>query len=217
MSPVQLKPNFKISDANLKIILYFIIGLIVYLVLTGKLRKARAADQYSQAGTDPNTNYAIGIRQACNPSGIDLMINIDGTFKNDLMIIADQISDLSAVNVAYNRLYNEIMYERLEKELDAKKYLEWIRRAKTIPTTAPVPGSVADVDYVAVRDTVVYSDSNSSQIARRVKAGEPVGKRLGTYKITVNGVAKLYYLVTWTTFIFLTNQGLVLASDVAPE
>ena len=97
MSPVKLTPNFKISDANLKIILYFIIGLIVYLVLTGKLRKQRAADQYSQAGTDPNTNYAIGIRQACNPSGIGLMIDLDGTFANDLMIIADQISDLPAV------------------------------------------------------------------------------------------------------------------------
>lgn len=217
MSPVSLTPNFKLSDQNVKILIYFIIGVIAYLVLTGKLRKARAADQYAQAGTDPNTNYAIGIRQACNPTGIGLLIDIDGTFENDLMIIADQISDLPAVNVAYNRLYNEIMYERLEKELNAKRYLEWVRRAQTVPTSQPVPGSVADVDYVAIRDTVVYSDSDSSKIARRVKAGEPVGKKLATYQIKVGGVAKLYYLVTWTTFIFLTNQGLVLASDVTPE
>lgn len=214
MSPVSLTPNFKLSDQNVKILLYFVIGVVLYLVLTGKLRKFRAANQYEQAGTDPNTNYAIAIHQACNPSGIGWLIDVDATYENDLMIIADQISDLSAVNTAYNKLYSEIMYERLEKELNSAKYSEWVRRARAVPTTKPVPGSVADIiDLYALRDTVIYSDSDSSRIVRRVKPGETIGKRLATYRITVNGVAKLYYLVSWTSFFVLTNQGLVLAAD----
>ncbi|HEV7379957.1 MAG TPA: hypothetical protein VGN64_09205 [Dyadobacter sp.] len=218
MSPTTVAKSLtgvKISDQNLKIILYILGGVIIYFLVTGKIRQARSASQYQKAGTDPNTNYAISIHQACNPTGVDWLINFDGTFENDLMLLADQISNVDKVAAAYLKLYNEIMYERLEKELSSAKYQEWIRRAQASPTTAPIPGSVADLTVLyALRDTIVYSDVDSTKIAKYAKAGATIGKKLNTMLITVKGVKKIYYLVSWKTWGLLHNQGLVLAADV---
>jgi hypothetical protein len=219
MSPVTAAAKsltgIKISDENLKVILYITGAIILYFLVTGKIRQTRSASQYAQAGTDPHTNYAISIHQAANPTGVDFLINFDGTFENDLMLLADQITDVSKVAAAYLKLYDEIMYERLEKELSSAKYQEWIRRAQAAPTTAPIPGSVADLTVLyALRDTIVYSDTDSTQIAKYAKAGATIGKKLNTYQITVKGVKSIWYLVSWKSYLFLNNQGLVLASDV---
>lgn len=213
-SGINITPKIPISSENIKVAQYFIIGIVVWFVITGQLRKYRKAQAYGQAGTDPNTAFAIQVRQACNPSGISFIVDMDGTFVDDLMLIADQISNVNAVNIAYVNLYNENMFERLEKELNSGKFQEWLRRAQSAPTVTNAPSASVQPTLAAVRDTIVYSDTDSRQIARKVKAGETLGTRLRAYSIqNSSGSKNLYYLVSWTSFIFLTNQGLVLASD----
>lgn len=205
--------NLPISPENIKIAEIFIICVVAWITLTGKLRKYRQTTQYEQAGTDPNTAIAIQIRQACNPSGIKLMIELDGTWENDLLLVADQIVDVAAVSTAYSKLYNENMYERLEKELNSTRFQEWLAKAKSKPT-ATKAASVTMVKLAAIKDTTVLSDVDSSKVAKTVKSGETIGTRLRSYNITNSkGETKLYYLVGWNSYIFLYNQGLVLASD----
>jgi len=214
MANVSISPKIPVSPENIKIAQYFIIGLVVWFIVTGQLRKSRQASQYQQAGTDPNTAFAIQVRQACNPSGITMLVDMDGTWENDLMLVADQIGNVDEVNKAYVNLYNENMYERLEKELNSTKFQEWIKRAKATPTVTAAPAANTAVKLVATKDTVILSDTDSTKVARTVKAGQPVGTRLRAFSITnKNGIKNLYYLVSWTSFLFLTNQGLVLAAD----
>lgn len=214
MANISISPKIPVSPENIKIAQYFIIGLVLWLIISGQLRKYRQANQYQQAGSDANTSLAIQVRQACNPSGIKLMVELDGTWENDLMLVADQISNVDAVNAAYVNLYNENMYERLEKELSSTKFQEWLKRAKSTPTVAATTGTNKEVKLEAVKDTVILSDTDSTKVARTVKAGENIGTRLKTYSITnKQGVKSTYYLVSWTSFLFLTNQGLVLAAD----
>jgi hypothetical protein len=215
-------PGFKLSDGNIKILIYFVIGTVLYLVVSGEIRKWRAAKQYALAGNDPNTNQAIGIRQAVNPSGIGIMIDVDFTFVNDLMLIADQIADLPKVATAYNKLYNEIMYERLEKELNATEYQKWIARAQAPPTTVPAAASGTSLNSVYVGKTVkanvltnVLSDTDSTQVVKSVRANEVVGTYLNSYNYKdKKGVTTKYHLVAWTTYLIINNQGLVKANDV---
>jgi hypothetical protein len=214
MAAVKISPNIPISSENIKIAQYFIIGVVVWFVVTGQLRKYRQATAYGQAGSDPNTSNAIQVRQACNPSGIGIAIDFDGTWEDDLMIVADQITNVNAVNAAYVNLYNENMFQRLEKELSATRFQEWQRRAAAQPTTTPVPSYNQPVEVYALRDTVVLRDTDSTKVAKRVKAGETIGKRIKAYSISSkSGGKNLYYLVTWNSFFFLSSQGLVLASD----
>ncbi|WP_353720176.1 hypothetical protein [Dyadobacter sp. 676] len=203
-----------ISPENIKIAEYFVIVVVLVLYFRGQIRKNRQAKQYEQAGTDVNTSHAIQVRQACNPSGINLMIEFDGTWDNDLMLVADQIGDPDAVGKAYLNLYNENMYERLEKELTSAKFQQWVQRAKATPK-AEQTVTATGAKLVAVKDTAVWSDTDSTKVARKVKAGDAVGTRLRAYYITNSaGKKDLYYLVGWTSFLFLYSQGLVPAADV---
>lgn len=204
--------NLPITAQHIKIFQYFIIGIVVYIILTGQIRKARQAKAYNQAGTDPNTAFAIRVRQACNPSGISMLIDVDTTHENDLMLIADELTDVDKVAKAYFNLYNENMYNRLEKELNSKRFQEWLRRAQAAPTANQASGSVGN-ELAAIKETPVFSDTDSSKVVKTVKAGETIGTKIGAYYITSGGVKRLYYLVQWTSFIFLVNQGFVLASD----
>jgi hypothetical protein len=213
MAAVSISPKIPVSPENIKIAQYFIIGVVVWLVLTGQVRKYKQANAYAQAGTNPNTAFAIEVRQSCNPSGMKWLIDMDGTWENDLMLVADQISNLNAVNAQYVALYNENMFERLEKELNATRFQEWMRRAQSAPTTTQVPGASVGGKLAALNDTIVFHATDSTKIAKRVKAGELIGEKIGAYTIKVSGVSKKYWLVQWTSFIFLVNQGLVLASD----
>lgn len=214
MKPINVSTNLPISSENIKIAQYFIIGLVLWFIVTGQLRKYKQAQAYSQAGTDPNTAFAIQVRQACNPSGVKLLIEWDGTWENDLMLVADQITNVNAVNVAYINLYNENMFERLEKELNSTLFQEWMRRAQSAPTTTQAPSSSTPREIYALRDTVVLSDTDTTKVAKRVKAGETIGTRIRAYSISnKQGQKKLYYLVSWTSWFFLYNQGLVLAED----
>lgn len=217
MESINISPKLPISSENIKIAQYFIIGVVVWFLITGQLRKYKQAKAYSQAGTDPNTAFAIQVRQACNPSGVKLLIDLDGTWENDLMLVADQVTNVNAVNVAYVNLYNENMFERLEKELTSTRFQEWMRRAQLAPTATPVPSNNSPVELYALKDTVVLSDTDSTKTAKRVKAGETIGTRLKTFSITNRqGQKKIYYLVSWTSWFFLYNQGLVLAEDTKP-
>lgn len=214
MAAINVTPKIPISSENIKIAQYFIIGVILWFVVTGQLRKYRQAQAYSQAGTDPNTSMAIQVRQACNPSGIKMLVDMDGTWESDLMLVADQITNVNAVNVAYVNLYNENMFERLEKELTSTKFQEWMRRAQSAPTTIPSPSYNTPVEVYALRDTVVLSDTDSTKVAKRVKAGESIGTRIKAFSISNKmGGKNLYYLVRWTSWGFLYNLGLVLATD----
>jgi hypothetical protein len=212
MAAVSISPKIPVSPENIKIAQYFVIGVVVWLVLTGQVRKYKQANAYAQAGTNPNTAFAIEVRQSCNPSGIKFLIDADGTWENDLMLVADQISNLNAVNAQYVALYNENMFERLEKELNATKFQEWMRRAQSAPTTTQAPGAVGG-KLAALNDTIVFHATDSSKISKSVKAGETIGEKIGAYIIKVGGLSKKYWLVQWTSYIFLVNQGLVLASD----
>lgn len=204
-----------ISPENIKIAEYFVIGVVLVLFFRGQIRKSRQAKQYEQTGTDVNTSHAIQVRQACNPSGIGLMIEFDGTWDNDLMLVADQIGNPDEVAKAYLNLYNENMYERLEKELTSAKFQQWIQRAKAAPKAEQTSTAVTTAKLVAVKDTTIWSDTDSTKVARKVKAGDAVGTRLKAYYITNSaGKKNLYYLVGWTPLLFLYSQGLVLAADV---
>jgi hypothetical protein len=213
MSAVSISPKIPISAENVKIFQYTLIGVLIWFLLTGQLRKYRQATQYEKAGTDVNTSYAIQIRQALNPSGITMMIQFDGTYENDLMMVADQISNLNAVNTAYAELYDENMFERLEKELSSKVFQEWQRRASALPVTQQATTINKRVELAALKDTNVFHASNSSKIAKSVKAGQTIGTKIGTYSIGSTGSRKTYYLVQWTSYFFLISQGFVLAEN----
>lgn len=213
MAAVSFSPKIPVSPENIKIAQYFIIGVVLWFVITGQARKYRQANQYQQAGTDANTGFAIQVRQSCNPSGIKLMIDLDGTWESDLMLVADQISNVNAVNQAYVNLYNENMFERLEKELNSTKFQEWLRRAQSAPTTTPAVSTGQGKQIVAINDTKVFSDTDSRIVLKTVKAGQTIGTKIRAFNIRVNGVTRAYWLVSWKEFLFLSNQGLVIASD----
>jgi len=204
----------KINFGDLKIAQYFVIGVIAYIILRKWLDKIRESLAYKNASDDPNTALAIQVRQACNPSGIDWMVEFDGTWKSDLMLVADQIASLDKVNKAYGNLYNENMFKRLEKELNANDFQEWMRRANAAPTVTPGGNVSAPVTLYALRDTNIYFETDSSKVARTVKANETIGTIVKAYDITnKQGKKQRYYLVSWTWLAFFSSRGFVLAAD----
>lgn len=210
-----------VSSRNIEIMQWFVIGIVIYLIVSKEIRKYFTANQYGKAGNDPITNQAIAIRQACNPSGITWMIDFDTTSLSDLMSVADQISAIDKVGDAYRNLYNENMFERLEKELNNEDLNEWLKRARSVPTKAPAQPAgtqIMEVKLLANKNTTVFEFADSSKIAKTVASGEVIGMKKGAWYITSKGVQSLYYVVEWTSiFGLITHRGYVLAADTKQQ
>lgn len=206
-----------VTSRNIEIFQWFIIGIVVWVVVSKQIRKYRQANQYGQAGNDTATNQAIAIHQACNPSGLSWLIDLDFTALDDLNSVGDQISSLTDVASAYLNLYNENLFERLEKELSNADFQAWLKRAQSAPVKAPAeaPGTTTQIiNLFAVRNTTVFEYSDSTKIAKTVDQGRLIGNKIGAYYITSKGEKQLYYLVEWSTLLgLITYRGYVLAAD----
>ncbi|MBO0934600.1 hypothetical protein [Fibrella aquatilis] len=101
---------------------------VLYVVLKKSSDASKREQALQDAPSNPYVQQAIAVRQACNSSGNDWMINYDGTDEDALFALAPQIgkSGWSGVQEAYQQLYAEPLTERLTKELgnaDFQKFL----------------------------------------------------------------------------------------------
>lgn len=81
-----------------------------------KIRENQASDEF---GDNPNIQVAVALRNAFNPWGMSIFINVDGTLEERLYDIARTVSDWKNVSKEYRKLYNETLLERLQKEFNS--------------------------------------------------------------------------------------------------
>lgn len=198
---------------SFKILQYTILGLVLFVLIQRQAKAYREWLASQKAGSDPNSAFAIRIRQAVNPSGIDWLIDIDTTLEGDLMVIADEISDVDKVARAYYDLYGENLVKRLEKELNSTKYAEWSRRANTPPTKTQDNSFDLGKEVAAIRDTPIFSETDSSDVLWIAKSGSTLGRKVKAYKMTVNGKSQYYWLIEWDIMLVFKKRGFVLMAD----
>lgn len=110
-----------LKNRKVQIFLAVILGIFL---LRGGIRKIRAAIRKrkfdNQSTEDPN-RVALQFRQAANPSGVNWMINFDGTNEKQFERLARKIKSekiIKEVSDAYRLKYDETLQERAAKELD---------------------------------------------------------------------------------------------------
>lgn len=216
----------RLNDDNTRILLYFVIGITIYLVFNKSIKNMISGNQFGKAGSDPATNSAITIKQGLNPSGVSWLESVDGTDEDLLFLAADGIKDLDAVAKAYTNLYQTNLVDDLTRELNNADFNTWINRAKAVnkPTTT-TPGNTTNpngagvINLYATRQTNVLSYTNSAQVAKTVGAGDFIGQQIGNVNIkSTDGITRPYYVVRWTTLLgYIEYKGFVLKNDSKPQ
>lgn len=213
----------RLNDDNTRILLYFVIGLTIYIVFNKSIKNFLSNNQFGQAGSDPATNSAISIKQGLNPSGVSWLENFDSTDEELLFQAADGIKDLDAVAKAYSNLYGTNLVDDLTREMNNADFNSWIARAKATnkPTTGtttgtginPATGTVTNL--FAIRNTNVLDYTNSARVLKSVGAGDFIGSQIGTVNIkSSDGITRPYYVVRWTTLLgYVEYKGFVLKAD----
>lgn len=106
------------TDNTLKNI---IIGVVVYFLVNRFLNQQVKADLLENAANDPSTGFAIRLKDAMNPTGVDWLNSVfgDGTNETEINLIGSEMSvskNFRGVSDAYKKIYGSDLSEDLRKE-----------------------------------------------------------------------------------------------------
>lgn len=120
-------PQLRINNSTQTIItLSAIVGAVYFSKKLWDRYQSTLRDK--NYGNSPAYQSAVAIRNATNPSGIDWMINFDGTNEKALFEIVSNIKNKTQWDelvAVYNKAYGESIIDRLNKELDHEELLKF--------------------------------------------------------------------------------------------
>ena len=89
-----------------------VIGALTLGYFVGKriFKKYRERKTSLLADKSPEVRQAMSLRSAMNPSGASWLMWSDGTKEDAIWQVAQQITDLDAVAMAYRNLYSCLLY-----------------------------------------------------------------------------------------------------------
>lgn len=189
---------------------YVLSAVVVFVLVRKDLINFFSDREKNNAGTDPIARLALLIHDACNPSGVDLFINFDGTRTETLYEFAAQIKNYVLIADSYKIQFNENLTERLSKELTPDEFRRFFDIvAASGGGTIPKAQNAIGKEAVAATAVNVLKFDASTQVAKTAKAGETLGKVVSSAQFnTKNGYVE-YWVVEWTSYIFFTSKGYV--------
>lgn len=189
---------------------YILTGVIVFLLVRKDLNNFFADREKNNAGTDPIARLALLIRDACNPSGVGILVDFDGTRTDTLYSFAAQITDYNAVADSYKVQFNENLTERLSKELTPNEFQKFfdIVSAKG-GGTIPKPQNAIGKTAIAAAAVNVMKFEASTKIAKTARAGESLGKVVAAAQFNTSRGYVEYWVIEWTNYIFFSQKGYV--------
>jgi hypothetical protein len=101
-----------------------VIGSLTLGYFVGKriFRKLRERKTSLLADKSPEVRQAMSLRSAMNPSGASWLMWGDGTKEDVIWQVAQQITDLDAVALAYRNLYSNELVKDLQSELGTNDF-----------------------------------------------------------------------------------------------
>lgn len=101
-----------------------VIGSLTLGYFVGKriFKKLRERKTSLLADKSPEVRQAMSLRSAMNPSGASWLMWGDGTKEDVIWQVAQQITDLDAVALAYRNLYSDELIKNLQSELGSNDF-----------------------------------------------------------------------------------------------
>lgn len=193
------------KNATLTNFLPWVIGLLVFNAL---FRKSAQAEALNNAPTDNNSQLAIQLRQALNPSGAGWLMGSDGTDEDALFSLAPQLRGgiFQAVAQRYELLYRSNLTTDLQNELSAPDLQKFwaLVNGSSIPTT-PTPSTSGNTGtgtpprangkkVVATKVYNIRDYENPQKVIKQSKVGETIGVYDGERIVKLNGVDTAFYV-----------------------
>ncbi len=191
-----------------RLFVWLLAGFGVYLLVKG-WGTSKQQTYLNTAGTDLATQQAQALRDAFNRSGIELMMQVDGTDVDLVMSTAAQIKDYAAVSDSYRVLYkgSELTTD-LQKELsrtDLQKFWDIVYKRGSNPTTPSTgTGTTTSGKRVRALQTVnVREYDNPATIHHQAVKGDVLGNFIGEATLTVTGKSERFIIVETDSFFGL--------------
>lgn len=189
---------------------FWVLGIGLFYLMRNDLKDFFADREKDHAGTDPIARLAAFIHDAFNPSGVDILINFDGTRTSSLYEYAGQIKDYVSVAGSYKVQFRENLTDRLNRELTAeefKKFFDIV--AAGGGGTPPKASSAIGKTAVAATAVNVLDFNASTKVAKTAKAGETLGKVVSSAQFNTKTGYVEYWVIEWTTWVFFTSKGYI--------
>ena len=109
---------------------FAVAGAAAFLIVRSIVRKAKKNNAEKRID-NTEVQAAVRIRSACNPSGSNWLIDMDGT---SFAVIKDALNSVSSFNKLaqeYKNLYPESLLDRLRAELDQGELAEVMKIINT--------------------------------------------------------------------------------------
>lgn len=106
-----------------------VIGALTLGYFVGKriFKKYRERKTSLLADKSPEVRQAMSLRSAMNPSGASWLMWSDGTKEDAIWQVAQQITDLDAVAMAYRNLYSDELIKDLQGELSTNDFTAFLQ------------------------------------------------------------------------------------------
>ncbi|NQY09821.1 MAG: hypothetical protein HRT71_09950 [Flavobacteriales bacterium] len=112
-----------------KYVLLTIAALFVLFLTRNKIKKIfikRNEDKFDKEETEDFNQIAQQYRSASNPSGIEFLIDADGTDEEAIERLAYQTKgNFQQIADGYNMKFDETLTDRMRKELDSDEFQQW--------------------------------------------------------------------------------------------
>ncbi len=185
-------------------------GLLVFWWIRKDINDYIKEAETTSAGTDPVARLARQIRNAVNPWGYKIFIELDKAQVETLYECAVQITNYEAVANSYRIQFEENLTERLGKELQQEEFNRFFQlvQAKGGGTVVNPQNAIGRIAIAAGTVDVMDFDKNTT-VAKRLKAGETVGKVISSAQFNTSRGYVEYWIVEWTSYVFFTAKGYV--------
>jgi hypothetical protein len=150
------------------------------------------------ADDSPEVRQAMTLQSAMNPSGVRWMRSFDTTNTRKVLETGRLITNLDAVQSAYQKLYQSNLLDDLQSELSTEDYQKFITLVSSNSQKVTTPGGSAPVQFAKPQSLVVakkevflrsspdatnhgaiYEQFSPRNILRTAKAGEFLGYATG--------------------------------------
>ena len=202
----------------------FIIAIAYYLIVRAKrLNSQNEVFQGDDPTTGQNPSYlATLIHQAVNPSGIGLLINVDGTDEQALFSISRQIKNFTQVAQKYNDLYRRNLSQDLESELGQEDFNTFrsLLGKGNVTTSPPTPKPVKY--YCKSNNTKAYAVQKNSNgayssnfsLVKTYKANELVSDTAPIHFLKINQSGNIYSVFKGSSFLGLSTTYFMVLKDL---
>ena len=160
-----------------------IIGSLTLGYFVGKriFKKLRERKTSLLADKSPEVRQAMSLRSAMNPSGASWLMWGDGTKEDAIWQVAQQITDLDAVALAYRNLYSSELIPNLQSELGTKDFEAFLQAVSSSRVNDRTSSGMTVTDgaysapqklIVAIQAVYVRTSPDASYHGRFYEIGE---------------------------------------------